>query len=306
MIDTQADVSVIKRSVIQNDSFIDFSNIIHIKGVTNSTISSFGTTYIDLIFDQTSLSQEFHVVPDTFNIPVDAILGKDFLRGNNCIINYNDMSLSISNKVKTNIFNNVDQSLYIPPRCEVIRKFVINSPDECIVDNAELVEGIFISRTIVDPQNAYIRVLNTTQETKVIPNSISTFESLSNYDVYKIDKVDNNDERERLLVEILSENSSIKNDEDLLKLCTQYSDVFALKTDKMTINNFYTQSLKTTNDEPVYTKNYRTPHSIKDEINKQVQNLLENDLIEPSMSNFNSPIILVPKKDREKKNGDYA
>lgn len=43
-------------------------------------------------------------------------------------------------------------------------------------------------------------------------------------------------------------------------------------------------------------KNYRLPKTQKDEINKQVAKLLENNLIENSTSSFNSPLIVVPKK----------
>ena len=64
----------------------------------------------------------------------------------------------------------------------------------------------------------------------------------------------------------------------------------------MTVNNFYTQEIKLKENSPTYTKNYRLPMSHKDEINKQVHNLRDHDLNETTISNYNSPIILVPKK----------
>lgn len=71
----------------------------------------------------------------------------------------------------------------------------------------------------------------------------------------------------------------------------------------MTINNFYEQKLRVTDTNPVYIKNYRLPRTQRPEIEFQVSKLLKNDLIEPSQSNYNSPLILVPKKstDDEKK-----
>lgn len=68
------------------------------------------------------------------------------------------------------------------------------------------------------------------------------------------------------------------------------------KSDKMTVNNFYTQTFELSNNKPVYVKNYRTPYAQKQEIRQQVDNLIKNDLIDPAVSNYNSPIILVPKK----------
>lgn len=69
--------------------------------------------------------------------------------------------------------------------------------------------------------------------------------------------------------------------------------------DPLSVNNFYEQKLRTKSDNPVYVKNYRLPKTQKDEIDKQVSKLLTNNLIEPSVSSFNSPLILVPKKSND-------
>lgn len=82
--------------------------------------------------------------------------------------------------------------------------------------------------------------------------------------------------------------------DDLVNLCKKYADVFALEKDKMTVNNFYSQKLRITDNTPAFSKNYRLPQSHKAEINRQVQKLLDSDLIEPSCSNYNSPLILAP------------
>ena len=79
----------------------------------------------------------------------------------------------------------------------------------------------------------------------------------------------------------------------LTPLCEQYAASFSLDSDKM---NFCEQKFRFTDSSPVYIKNYRLPYSQRKEINIQVSNLLENNLIEPSSSNFDSPLILVPKK----------
>lgn len=82
----------------------------------------------------------------------------------------------------------------------------------------------------------------------------------------------------------------------LLPLCLEYSDIFYLENDKLSVNNFYQQNLKVIDDEPVFTKNYRLPHTQRAEIRDQVQKLLANELIEMSTSSYNSPVIIVPKK----------
>lgn len=107
-----------------------------------------------------------------------------------------------------------------------------------------------------------------------------------------------NSPRTEKLIEILSKAwpKDTKLRQNLKELCTEYADIFALETDKMSTNNFYTQELRVTDNEPLFTKNYRMPYTQKSEINRQVENLLKNDLIETSKAVYNSPIILVPKK----------
>jgi len=64
----------------------------------------------------------------------------------------------------------------------------------------------------------------------------------------------------------------------------------------LSTNNFYTQSIKLTDKSPVYIKNYRLPQSQLEEINNQVEKLQKENIIEPSVSSYNSPLLIVPKK----------
>lgn len=52
----------------------------------------------------------------------------------------------------------------------------------------------------------------------------------------------------------------------VLNLCNKYHDVFALKTDNLTCNNFYKQKNNLTDSSPVNIKNYRLPEIHREEI----------------------------------------
>jgi len=57
----------------------------------------------------------------------------------------------------------------------------------------------------------------------------------------------------------------------------------------------------------VYINNYRSPHSLVNEIQKQVGKLITDGIVEPSVSEYNSPLLLVPKNHlqaQNKRNGD--
>jgi hypothetical protein len=49
--------------------------------------------------------------------------------------------------------------------------------------------------------------------------------------------------------------------------------------------------------QPVFTRPYRYPPGLKDEIERQVSDMLAQGLIQPSSSSFSSPVLLVKKKD---------
>lgn len=76
----------------------------------------------------------------------------------------------------------------------------------------------------------------------------------------------------------------------------EFNDIFSLENDVLSHNNFYEQHIELSERKPVYIKNYRTPESQKTEINAQVEKMLNEGIIQHSVSPFNSPILLVPKK----------
>lgn len=239
-------------------------------------------------------------MPNSFHIPSDGILGKDFLKKYQCDISYRERCLIFYLNGRQ-IFIPIhegpgEDTIVLPARSEVVRKFKLrHSNNPRLVDSQEIKHGVFVARTIIDTDEPLVRVINTTDEVKVLKRNRLQAEDLSNYNVYSLDKVQDSAERNKILIELIKQNTPEHAQELLIPLCSEFSDVFALETDSMTINNFYTQKLRLTNTNPVYIKNYRLPHSQKEEVHSQVEALLKNDFIEPSASNFNSPIILVPK-----------
>lgn len=93
--DTHADISVIKESALENKFDIDTSEIMRIKGVTSDVVESFCKVWSKIHFDECVIEHIFRVAPNSFNIPADGILGKDFNKIFKCKIDYGDMSLAI-------------------------------------------------------------------------------------------------------------------------------------------------------------------------------------------------------------------
>lgn len=64
----------------------------------------------------------------------------------------------------------------------------------------------------------------------------------------------------------------------------------------MSSTNAIEHKITTTDDQPVFTRQYRFPPAHKDEITKQIGELIDGKIIEPSDSPYSSPLWIVPKK----------
>lgn len=302
LVDSQADISVIKIGSFSNIENLNGSEIVNIKGVIpHGKVSSFGTYNSQIFINDRSINHKLHVVPDDFNIPSDGILGRDFIKLFRCSLNYNKMRISLyykDEKLYIPMYQGPKQNIIvIPARSEVIRYFHLQDFKSIrFIDSQEIDDGVFVAKTIAYSENTYVRILNTSNETKLLRNNNLISEDISNFDIYSINSVKKSEERTKTLLSILKENMPKYAGDKLTLLCEEFADIFALETDQMTTNNFYKQTLRLNDKTPVYVKNYRIPKTQKTEIETQVKKLLEHDLIEPSTSNYNSPLLLVPKK----------
>ena len=80
------------------------------------------------------------------------------------------------------------------------------------------------------------------------------------------------------------------------RILCKYHDLFHLPDEKLGHTNAIQHGIQTMDPVPVNTKQYRFPPVHKKEIDKQVKILLENEIIKPSLSPYNSPIWIVSKK----------
>lgn len=113
-----------------------------------------------------------------------------------------------------------------------------------------------------------------------------------------IDKTAENDTRtQSLLNNIKTDHLDQKFSNQIQNLLTEFSDVFHVKGDMLSSCAIVKHDIPLyTDTAPINVKNYRLPFSQREEIQRQVDELLEQEIIETSTSPFNSPLLLVPKK----------
>lgn len=82
----------------------------------------------------------------------------------------------------------------------------------------------------------------------------------------------------------------------LIKTLMRHKNAFHFNNKKLSFTNVIKHRIETTDDAPVYTKNYRLPHNYRDEVRIQIEQMLRDNIIRHSNSAYNSPIWIVPKK----------
>jgi hypothetical protein len=84
----------------------------------------------------------------------------------------------------------------------------------------------------------------------------------------------------------------------LLKICEEYSDIFHLPGDKLTITTAMEHAIPTpgvSTYRGIASRNYRIPEALKGELKLITEQMLEDKIIRHSTSPWNWPIILVKK-----------
>jgi len=103
--------------------------------------------------------------------------------------------------------------------------------------------------------------LNTTKKTAIIQLNTLKVEPLDDYNIVKSNKNVNQEE----ILDKLNQNVPPQLKEILKELCTKYTDIFGTESESISTNKFYKQKIRMKDGEPVYIKNYRIPHSQKEE-----------------------------------------
>lgn len=89
------------------------------------------------------------------------------------------------------------------------------------------------------------------------------------------------------------------------KIIDKYADIFGPVSDSGTIDTTVLAEIRTTTEEPIYTKSYPYPANLRGEVEKQITELINNGIIRPSKSPYNSPLWIVPKKPSPSKEKKY-
>lgn len=127
-----------------------------------------------VIISDLEIQNKFHIVSERFPIPSHGILGKDLIKANKCIIDYETMTVTIRppnmREITIPIRTEVLEGLAaIPARCETYRTFHVESAHfPCIIEPQEIQNDVFVATTVAYQPNTVVCVLNINEEIKLV------------------------------------------------------------------------------------------------------------------------------------------
>lgn len=309
LIDTGASVSGIKYEYLKQLQIPYHIEKVKVKGIGGDVFSE-GYVYLSLNHNEYNFMHKFLVFK---NLPCKGcgILGHDFFKKYRAKLNFESNTLQlITDKLNyvTLTFdcfepNNTIKcytSLIAPARSESIHYIETNIQEECVISNQELSEGVFLANSVTRPKNGKVPVfiLNTTETEVTISNFEISTTKLKDYFICQFEKPMVNAGRVKTLFSLLNLNELNSEEQKSIKnICAKYPDIFHLPGDKLCTTPIYEQNIDLKpHTSPIYTKPYRLPYSQKSEIDKQIESMLDDGIIEESRSPWSSPLLLVPKK----------
>jgi len=311
MIDTGAAPNVIKQRSIHPSTPIARDDPLYLSGITSGRVETLGTIEIQMMGHPVSL----HVVPDCFPIAQEGILGSDFLRDASNI----NLSEKYVEWQGTKIPFSSRETVVIPARAQSTFYIKVKNPQVEVgyVPRLSVCEGVYLGDAVVTNRGgrAYIRVVNTsdTDRELIVPTvELQEIESFSlngptndlitKSNVNAISCQGKHERLKRVQNSLRLEHLNREEAEHVTELINKYSDLFQLPDEELSCTNAIEHKINTTDERPINTKQYRFPPVHKDEIDKQVNDLLNNDIIKTSESPYNSPLWIVPKKPDSKGN----
>lgn len=295
LIDSGATNSIINRKpAIEKFSAYHFRCPFIITGLRTETFSEDNITiplFYELGIDEPI---DLHVV-DWHN-DYDALIGSSDLQKLHANINYSTNTLIIENleipfnySIPPDLLKNYKTSVYHSIHLPV----TIESGD-VIIPETQL-GSFLIPECISTAKDGFC----------LIPNGSNKISDININERIKVKPLTEeiiqkppNSQPQHLCFETILRTTHLNQQEEslILKLCKKFSDIFYHEQADLSFTNAVKHKIRTTDDSPVFVKSYRHPYAMNQEIQNHIQKLLDNKIIQPSISPYSSPVWLVPKK----------
>lgn len=154
------------------------------------------------------------------------------------------------------------------------------------VQNSEAIVAI---TNPTETQAKFIQIRPLKVEPFEPPSPTGNFETLNNYWEEHFD-------REFDISKLRLNHMNEEEKTAISNLVRKYSSIFHTGNEPLTCTANVEHHIRTTSEVPVYSRNYRFPEIYRQEVDKQIKEMLDQGIVRPSESPWNAPIWIVPKK----------
>ncbi|KAL4134678.1 hypothetical protein QTP88_006404 [Uroleucon formosanum] len=267
LIDTGSDLNMIKLSTLRNEIMVDETQSYQLKGINEYLVRTLGSVNLNLNLGTETLTTKFQVVHDDFPIPHEGILGSPFLAENCIAIDY----------YSSKIFQINTDPLTLSLRSETIVPIASTRPEGT---------ALVVHSQILQEEN--IRLGNVKKSSLRSSMLIATNTNEITEDTQHVGRI-----REATLYQELNEEES----DSLWKVISEYPDIFQLEGDSFPSTDAIQHEIHLKEKaKPVNVRPHRLPYAHRQEIVRQMEELESNNIIQPSESPWNTPLIVVSKK----------
>jgi transposase InsO family protein len=327
LVDSGADISLVKSEKLLSTAEFEPKDRVRVKSIEGSMIETHGSLETQILEGEVSIPYCLQLVSKQIDLKGDGILGRDFLKAMRARICYRDRVLTFQYKgflMRKNLtfLPGVEpgiprservNKLTLPARAEVIVQVPVDAGPrvkEGVVEKAEMLPGVYMAESLVKVENGCIitSIINTTAEEVELSDPVVKLEETDDRNTSEVvcfgvteQKKEGGDQSlsrgERVIAKLKDDHLNGEERKFLREICFEYQDVFYLSGDKLSCTNAAKHTIQLEPGvTPINTRPYRLPESQKEEIDRQVKQLVEDGIIAPSESPWNSPLLIVPKK----------
>jgi hypothetical protein len=314
---TGAVVSLLKPGNLDKSKSYDPDGRIKVKSFVGIIIETFETVRTSEIVDPLKILFTFQLVSKQVDIPCDGILGRDFLEIAGAQICYASGTLIFgpgNSKISKALLpiNAGSQTkkvrrLALLSRTELMVRLSVKEGTqirEGVTEKREIQKGIYLAGAVTRIQAGYVitSIANTNSEEIEIVEPVLEMEEIETGTREYPHEREIGDKRlnrtEEVLKRLRLEHLNSEERQQVEKLCATYQDIFHLPGEILTSTAAVRHEIRTElGVEPVNVKPYRLPQSQKQEVRRQVEELRRGGIITESSSPWNSPLLIVPKKE---------